>query len=411
MTTPATTTRGVDRRLLRTAALGVVLAGFVLVACGSGAGASTPAKALGRGVEGPRCAIPWAQVGPGWSVALWGPAKPEPTGVTTPAGQLSLSTESPTLYLLDPQGGRYRITTLAPAGDHSRSLDAWSGDGRRVLIATSQTQSSDITLTEISLVSARAHSFTASDTFGGVYANPAGGSILVTSGDSFPMKLERVSTDGTAQLTYPQSFAGPGLFNGTFASSPDGAEIAMGEQGGQVALVSKSGVTLTNVPVPGATSCTPTRWWSKTEVLASCQPSGNGHPLLWLVPTSGGVPTAFTVPGPPGPDNGDQVAWQVGRGTYVQDVGGCGYVYLTKRTAAHTTSPVYVPYVNSRYSVLVLGATGGQMLVQSALACGAGNALLWFNPSTGTAHVVLGPTVNGGSVNQAILFGTNNGGS
>jgi hypothetical protein len=63
---------------------------------------------------------------------------------------------------------------------------------------------------------------------------------------------------------------------------------------------------------------------------------------------------------------------------------------------------------DSQDSVVVLGVTSSQMLVQATLACGPGRALLWLNPAKGAVKVVLGPGMNGGSVTSALLFGDNN---
>jgi TolB protein len=173
--------------------------------------------------------------------------------------------------------------------------------------------------------------------------------------------------------------------------------------------VDNAGKLLSNLLIPGTTYCSPVRWWALAEVLVSCLEGTNGFTGLWLVPASGAAPTALTVQPPAGSqDVGDEDAWPVGGGTYLQDAGACGYVYLAVLDPDHTTSPVAVPGVAEGNSQIVLGAAGNRLLVQSAVACGPGVSLLWFNPQSQAASVVLGPGANGGNVISARLFGDEN---
>lgn len=103
------------------------------------------------------------------------------------------------------------------------------------------------------------------------------------------------------------------------------------------------------------------------------------------------------------------IASQVGWSWFAQDIAGCRYKYLAKCTAHRTTAPAYVPLVNIRNSVEVLGIVGQELLVRASLACSPGGTVLWFDPARGTSKVVLGEGMNGGSANSALHFGTNNG--
>ena len=58
---------------------------------------TTPGKVLKRGEVGQRTDVPWRSVGRGWTVALWGATK-------NPA--------TLTVFLVNPVGGRYTITTI-----------------------------------------------------------------------------------------------------------------------------------------------------------------------------------------------------------------------------------------------------------------------------------------------------------
>jgi hypothetical protein len=407
--------KGGGRRVGIRKAAASLSVGICLVFAGltvpSASGGASPIHPIARGKVGLRSAVPWSEVGPGWSVALWGPAKPPSgIGVPTPAGQLSLANERDTLFLIDPQGGRYRIVTLPPSGNGTTYLSGWSIKGRQVLVMSTQSPSPQPNVTEVSLVSGRSLALPGYD-LGVGYSNPDGQSILANSSISGNVStLSVLSLNGKDEVNFPSTLPGPGIYNGAFSSSPNGSEIAMGKSTGNFALFSKGGKFVRSLSVPNTKLCNLSRWWSETELLVSCPPSGSAINTLWLVPTSGAAPTAFTEPGPTnGPDLGDEGAWQVGRAVYLQDSGACGYQYLAIRNAHKTTNPVYVPYEDSHDSVLVVGSFRDQLLLQATLVCGPGEALLWFTPAKGAVHVVLGPGMNGGNVGSVLLYGTNNG--
>ena len=122
--------------------------------------------------------------------------------------------------------------------------------------------------------------------------------------------LQQLSLSGRVQVTYPRLFGGV-RFNGSAALSPNGSELAMGEWSDQIAEVSKTGAVERHMTVAGAAFCMPTRWWTATEFLASCQSTkANSSPLLWLVSTAGTPPKPFTLPGS---SESDENAWQIGQ--------------------------------------------------------------------------------------------------
>jgi hypothetical protein len=90
-----------------------------------------------HGVEAPLGAVPWPQVGPGWMLAMWSPVPGLAACKQAPPGTPTDQTATTTLYLVDPAGGRYAITTFPRPGDGSSpTLVDWSGDGTRALFAT-----------------------------------------------------------------------------------------------------------------------------------------------------------------------------------------------------------------------------------------------------------------------------------
>jgi hypothetical protein len=121
----------------------VIISAAALVACSgwskvtaTSAAPSACAALPALGMEAPASQIPWNQVGAGWILATWSPTQ-GPTPRQTPPQPAAAPV---TLYLLDPLGGRYAITTLPVeasqgSGDpgHSPRLVDWSGDGRHAL--------------------------------------------------------------------------------------------------------------------------------------------------------------------------------------------------------------------------------------------------------------------------------------
>jgi hypothetical protein len=355
--------------------------------------ADSPVMAA-HGVEAPLGAVPWSQVGPGWMLAMWSPVPGLGFGETPPPGSPTYQTATKTLYLVNPAGGRYPITTFPAPGDApSPSLVDWSGDGARALFTT---QDNDHTvLTQVDLRSGSKSTFTvegASATSTPRYTRPDGTAVLVETRKA----LERVDLAGNHQLTYR---VGPN-FHG-YLATPDGAGLVLGTDSG-LALMGNDGVAGRTLPIAGQKDCTPMRWWDAGSTIALARCSNSAGSQLWLVPIDGGKPTGLTAPnnGSHRPDYGDVNAWQLPSGTYVQALGACGVVFLAKLNADGTTSKVSVPEVHGA-TVVVIGANGGDLDLQAKVGCGGGQSLIDYNPATNTSTVLLGPSVNGGGVISA----------
>src|SRR5690349_1412650 len=94
------------------------------------AAAAVPAAA--HGTEASIESIPWSQVGPGWMLATWSPVSGTRPGEDQPPNEPTRDAAATTLYLVDPAGGRYLITTFAPPGDKGGpEMVDWSGDGSK----------------------------------------------------------------------------------------------------------------------------------------------------------------------------------------------------------------------------------------------------------------------------------------
>jgi hypothetical protein len=364
--------------------------------------AEPAASPAAHGVEAPIGAVPWSQVGPGWMLAMWSPVSGRRPGEEAPAGEPTYESAASTLYLVDPAGGRYAITTFPPPGDGARpELVDWSGDGSRALLYSNR-RDGDSMVTEVDLHTGAQTTFTVNNGNGlsPRYSSPDGEAVLLADWGYGPDNgsLDRVDLAGNHQLTYPvgQDFRG-------YLSTPDGTQLVVGTASG-LALMGNDGAAGKVLPIAGQKDCSPTRWWDTdpTVVVAHCGMSSQTQ--LWLVPIDGGTPTALTAPndGQQGPDYGDMTAWQLPAGTYLQAAGACGVIFLAKLNPDGTTSPVSVP--NTKGSVRVVGVNDGDLQLQALAGCGGGQSLLDYDPAAGTTTVLLGPTVNGGGVITALPY-------
>jgi TolB protein len=391
--------------------------------------AAAPAAAQGlaavaHGVEAPIGAIPWSKVGPGWMLAVWNAVTPTHPGALPAAapGGPDPDTTSSTLYLVDPAGNRYPITTFAPpSGFEGPRLVDWSGDGSHALLSRDVPGQQQLVITQVDL-------HTGAQTTlpnGGRYTRPDGKSLLESTNNNgdVPGTLKRVDLAGNPQLTFPTDQLG-GEFGGEYVQSPDGTQLVLGtvkpgNVPGNPAYKSPAGLVLVRndgtvvrrlaSPMPDA-SCSPGRWWSATEILANCSAADNAGSQLWEVPLDGGAPTALTAlntgqeddPGFGG-DIGDRIAWQLPSGTFLQSAGACGTMFVSRLTPDMHTTRVDVPGVDSS-SVEIAGATADKLVLLAKVGCGGTTSLLTYDPAANTSTVLLGPPINGGGVTEALLY-------
>lgn len=373
---------------------------------------STPTevtRAAARGVEAAISAIPWAQVGPGWLLATWSEVPGRRAGGELSPGELTAETATTTLYLVDPAGGRYPITTFPPPGaGSSPTLADWSGDGTHALFyAYAPAPSATYTVTTVDLHSGTQASFSIDNGANSFdvaarYSRPQGKAVLLAKSNGAEARwLKRVDLTGRPELTYPVGRD----FQGSYLSTPDGTQLVLGMADG-LALMGNDGTAGKTLPVTGEQDCAPTRWWNSTSTVVVARCRGRGGARLWLVPISGEPPTALTAPlNGQGPDYGDLNAWQLPSDMFVQVAGACGSEYLGKLSAVGgTTTRVDVPGVDPRSSIRVIGPDGGHLVVQGRASCGGGQALFDYDPAAKASTVLLGPPLNGGGVIAALPY-------
>jgi hypothetical protein len=362
-----------------------------------------PPQAAARGVEAALSTVPWTQVGPGWLLATWSPVPGGRPGAPPPPGQPTPETATTTLYLVNPVGGRYPVTTFPPPGKGaSPTLVDWSGDGGHALFsANAPGPSGAMTVVTVDLHTGAKATFTVENGFNVIprYTLPDGKAVLLAKGpDGKPGWLKRVDLAGHPELTYPV----PPEFQGDYLSTPNGTQLVLGMASG-LAWIGNDGTGGNELPIAGEKQCVPTRWWAAgSDVLARC--ADNGLSRLWLIPTNGNPPEALTAPlHGQGPDYGDIDAWETHVGHFVQAAGACGSEYLAKLDDG-TTTRVSVPDVDPHSSVRVIGATEYHLALQGRASCGGGRALLDYDVMDGKSTVLLGPPLNGGGVIDAVLY-------
>jgi hypothetical protein len=403
----------------RNLAPAVALASVLLAGCTSSTGSDaahggTPAKASptaaaqpgAHGVEAAITTIPWSQVGPGWLLATWSPVPGERPGAPLPAGAPTHETATVTLYLVNPAGGRYPITTFRPPGQQANpELVDWSGDGSHALFDAQYATPPTAIMVDLHTGTQTTLTVHGSPR----YTRPHGKALLLSTEpgpDSRLATLDRIDLAGNHQLTYPTDKLGS-PFNGNYLSTPDGTRLVLGTAAGLV-LMGNDGTVGSKLPIPGQTNCSPLRWWDEKSggtVLASCDAPGFTS-RLWLAPIDGSPAKALTAvnDGQKGPDLRDISAWQLPAGTFVQAAGACGYQYLAKLNADGSTSSVSVSGVDPGRSVIVAGVNGDDLDLRATASCGTGQSLVDYNPGTNTSTVLLGPPVNGGGVISAVPY-------
>lgn len=367
----------------------------------AGQSPSTVAQPAAHGVQAPIGSVPWSRVGPGWLLATWRP---------------NTENADTTLYLVDPAGGRYLITTFASSNGQPPELVDWSGNGSHALLSAGDDAAIlvDLHTGKPTTISVNGHPR---------FTRPDGNAILVTNGGdgNGPSTLKRVDLSGAQQLAYPTDKLGSS-FNGSYLPTLDGTQLVLGTGTGLV-LVGNDGAVVRQLPSPmPRAGCSPLRWWNPTALLARC----TVHPAdpyttsavptqLWQVPLNGGTPTALTAVNPSdgsdpawGADFGDSDAWQLASGTYLQSSRSCGPRFLSRLTPDGHTTAVTVPGLDGRPAggAGVVGVDGAalDLLAVTAPGCDGrrGRSLLVrYDPATIASTILLGSPVNDGAVLSA----------
>jgi hypothetical protein len=385
------------RRAARVGAA-VALAGVLV---GSGGGAALGARAVGpaaapgagrwlsAGQAGPRAAVPWSRVGPGWELAMYwrGQSSWSGKGIKAPI----------TLYLVDPSGGRYEIHRWAATKNPLYLLD-WSHDKSKVLLVPGLETNP---LTQLNLVTGRlTHvrlpqqldliGYTWPTTSGLLGAREVKGSVQLARYSLTGRRLQILATGPQANVV---------------AYSDNGTTLAVPAAKGVELVNASTGHLVRSLPVPGSATngCQPARWWTPATLLVTCHSASADPARLWLVPASGARPAPLTPQRAGGSvDQGDVEAWRQPGGLTLQGLTGDG-LGIFRQPAHGAVQAVRVP--GSADLNWALSVHGSRVLVLSEHACQGTASLLWLDPATDRVSTLLKAPKGEAGVLDALPYG------
>jgi Tol biopolymer transport system component len=356
------------------------------------------AHMLAAGQTGDRAAIPWSLIGPGWTLAEVSTAQATSNGSATGGTHVT--------YLVDPEGGKYRIRTTY--GASAPQFLAWSGDAKEALYAVSGPPGGPAA--SYGLLALTSGDLTPLSLPAGVIAlgftRPDGLNLVAVQQAGQKYRLERYDLQGGHQATIgtmPRPAGAPTTLQRLNAlSSPDGTTAVWGVNGDGMQLVSNAGGLIRKLRMPGVgspKSCTPLSWWSAHTVVAYCNAAGQQDAgRLWLTPVGGGQPTPLT--GVSGSLSGQGYltgAWQTAGAVYITSTtsnqcsgapSGPGGQQILQLSTGGAQSAVSIPTSTNNHSSVV-AAISGRLLVLSQTSCPGTSSLIWFNPSTHAVQTVL----------------------
>jgi hypothetical protein len=353
------------RKPLRRGAL-MLLTGVLSTASATTALAASPAATH----QAKAAAVPWAKAGPGWTVVQYSTGT-SPLGKPGKLGRI-------TLYLTSPQGKKYAFYSYKPAPAGPGTLIDWSGDRRRVLLASQVAYDAPVHVEQVSLVTGKVlGTFTLpGDAFPVGYSKPDGLNVLAANDEG---KLVRYDLQGHQPLLLGSAL------KGTFSAlySPDGTSVIAPASKGLEQVSNVGGIIKRLPAATPVVTCYPDRWWSSGTVLANCW--RNHRIRLWLFDVGTGRSRPLISASIPTSQEG---AWQVGGKLYVEADGACQHIeQVYRNNSAHQ---VKVP---GNPAVSMVDRLGARLLVAGQPRCQyTDQSLFWFNPATHALSYVFHPT-------------------
>jgi hypothetical protein len=339
-----------------------------------------PTVATPMGSQLPASQIPWNQVGPGWTVAVWNP-------VAISQGQGVGASAANELVLVSPAGQAYAEDTF-PSGSGAE-IDDWSGNRQDVVLSYNSTVTV-INLTDGETVSR----FDVPNLESISFTHPDGTGLLIQQSHGYTSSvLARTNMEGRVELTFP-STVGTGLY------TSDGTQMVLAADGG-LDVVTNSGSAIATLPVKGAASCNPVSWWGPGQVVADCGVGITADD--YVVSLSGAAPVMLGTAINMRPFN--QVV-RVG-GTVFANMGACSTIQLMKLVNGQWQLE-NIPGAVSGSSQIIDGSYDGMLEVNATPSCGESQlqqpALFWYNPTTNTSSLFFGSSHGGGVVYGALGF-------
>lgn len=392
-----------------TLAAGLALGGTAVATAGVHGQHAQAARMAGAGRTASRAAVPWSQVGPGWTLVTY-------TTATLYAARPGAG--ATTLYLVDPAGGKY-VMYYWPHVPASGGVDllAWSGDGTRALLEVAASPSSVEQLDQLTLATGTLTRLPLpASAFPVGYTRPDGLAVLAASSLVSPPEdqLARYSlSGGLEKVLFTQKTTGNGIGFvgiGQAPPNPDGTAIALtvvpdgGPAAGHTVLVSNAGGVIRRFT--SADSCLVVHWWTASQLLTeNC--AGN---RLFVTPVSGASPVPLTPatasPAAGSPYRFPEDAWQLAGHVYVQLSGpACGTGSLAVIRGGRLAN---VPVRTDDRGATIVAASTSRLLIV-AEGCMRSSGLLWFNPADSAQVQVLGPNQGMGVLGLVPYYQVNGG--
>jgi len=383
-----------------TLAIGLAVGWTAVATAGVHGQRAQAAGMAGAGRTASRSAVPWSQVGPGWTLVTY-------TTATPFAGPPKAG--ATTLYLVDPAGGKYVMYRWphVPA-DGGVALIAWSGDGARAMLGVATNPKS--TAAELEQLTLATGKLTRLPLPAGAsvigYTRPDGLAVLAYRSLASPaeIQLARYSLSGALEkvlFTQKTGSTGGGFVNtGQSPYNPDGTAIALtvgqsATAAGHTVLISNAGGLIRRFT--SADSCLVVGWWTASQLLTdNCADN-----RLFLTPVSGAKPVPLT-PASTSAYRFLEDAWQLAGHVYVQQSGpACGTGALGVVRGGHVVTVATAP------RGAVIATTSASRLLIVAEHCMASSGLLWFNPANSTKVQVLGTNQGQGVIGWVPYYKVN----
>ena len=383
-----------------TLAAGLALGGTAVATAGVHGQHARPAGMAGAGRTASRAAVPWSQVGPGWTLVTY-------TTATLYAARPGAG--ATTLYLVDPAGGKYVMYYWphVPASGGVFLL-AWSGDGTRAMLEVATSPSSVEQLDQLTLATGTLTRLPLpASAFPVGYTRPDGLAVLAYRSLVSPPEdqLARYSLSGGLEtVLFTQKTTGNGSGLVPF-DNPDGTAIALivvqggVSAAGHTVLVSNAGVVIRRYS--SADSCVVVHWWTASQLLTrNC-----AGQRLFVTPVGGASPVPLT-PAPASPYQFPEDAWQLAGHVYVQLSGpACGTGSLAVIRGGRLAD---VPVRTDDRGATIVAASASRLLIV-AEGCMRSSGLLWFNPADSAQVQVLGPNQGMGVLGWVPYYQVNGG--
>jgi TolB protein len=387
-----------------TLAASLALTGTAVAASGAAGQHGPSVRMVGAGRTASRAAVPWKNVGAGWTLVTY---------TTATAFAARPKAGATTLYLVDPAGGKYTLYRWPHVPSWGGvNLLAWSGDGKRAMLEVAKSPTSDSEqLDQLTLSSGKLTRLALPNSaFPIGYTRPDGLAVLAYLSRTSPAEIQlvRYSLSGALEkVVFTQKTSGGGSVNPGAASpyNPAGTSLAAtvspngSMTAGHTDLISNGGGLIRRYSAAG--SCEFVRWWTATQLL-----TGNCAGKRLFVTSVGSGRTTSLTPATTSSFLRLDNAWLLAGHTYVQLYGpACGSGSLGVVRNGRLVS-VSVPKLGAGPAI-VTASTSRLLIV--AQQCQGSSGLVWFNPASKAEVRVLSSNKGEGVIGWVPYYELNRG--